>query len=60
LFGDYRFAGTYAAHPDPRQEKFFFDLVRECLEKGVISRDQLRDEIKQGHLRTDALELVGA
>ena len=60
LFGDYRFAGTYAAHPDPRQEKFFFGLVRECLEKGVISRDQLMDEISQGHLRSDALELVGA
>jgi hypothetical protein len=60
LFGDYRFAGTYSAHPDPRQEKLFFDLVRECLEKGVISVDQLRDEISQGHLRADALELVGA
>jgi hypothetical protein len=59
LFGDYKFAGTYAAHPDPRQEKFFFDLVRECLDKGVISRDQLRDEMRQGHLRSDAFELVG-
>ena len=30
LFGDYRFAGTYAAHPDPAQETFFFELVREA------------------------------
>ncbi len=60
LFGDYKFAGTYATHPDPRQEKFFFGLVRECLENGVISEAQLRDEIEQGHLRSDAFELVGS
>ncbi|TCO76266.1 hypothetical protein EV688_105229 [Chromatocurvus halotolerans] len=60
LFGDYKFAGTYAAHPDPAQEAFFFGLVRECIEKGVISEGQLRDEIRQGHVRGDALELVGA
>lgn len=58
LFGDYKFAGTYAAHPDPTQEKYFFDLVGECLEKGVLSEAQLRDEIDRGHLRRDALELV--
>jgi hypothetical protein len=60
LFGDYRFAGRYTAHPDPAQERFFFTLVRECLEAGEISEAQLRDEIRQGHVREDALELVGA
>ena len=60
LFGDYKFAGRYAAHPDPAQETFFFDLVRECLEDGVLTEDQLRDEIRQGHVRGDALQLVGA
>ena len=60
LFGDYKFAGTYAAHPDPAQETFFFGLVKECLEKGVISEAQLRDEIEQGHLREDAFELLAA
>ena len=59
LFGDYRFAGTYAAHPDPAQESFFFGLVRECIEQGIISEAQLRDEIRQGHVREDALALVG-
>lgn len=59
LFGDYKFAGTYAAHPDPAQEAFFFGLVRECIEQGVISEAQLRDEIRQGHVRADALALVG-
>lgn len=60
LFGDYKFAGTYAAHPDPKQEAFFFGLVKEGLEAGELSEDLLRDEISQGHLRPDAFELVGA
>lgn len=60
LFGDYKFAGSYAPHPDPKQEEFFFGLVKECLDKGILSETQLRDEIEQGHLRTDALQLVGA
>ena len=59
LFGDYRFAGTYAPHPDPAQEKLFFSLMRECLESGVITEARLREEIEQGHLRRDALALVG-
>ena len=60
LFGEYKFAGTYGAHPDPAQEKFFFGLVRDALQDGVISEAQLREEITRGHLRTDALELVAA
>jgi hypothetical protein len=60
LFGDYKFAGTYAAHPDPQQEKFFFGLVHGAVEDGAITESQLRDEIAQGHLRPDALQLVEA
>jgi hypothetical protein len=60
LFGDYKFAGTYAAHPDPQQEAFFFGLVRDGLADGAFTENQLRDEIAQGHLRADALELIGA
>jgi len=60
LFGDYRFAGTYDAHPDPAQEAFFFGLVKECLEAGEITESMLQDEIEQGHLREDAFELLPA
>ena len=60
LFGEYKFAGTYDAHPDPNQEKFFFGLVKGCLEDGVITEAQLLEEMEQGHLRADALELVRA
>jgi len=60
LFGEYKFSGTYKRHPDPKQEAFFFKLVSECVEKGIISRDQLRHEMAQGHLRRDAFELIEA
>jgi hypothetical protein len=60
LFGDYKFAGSYTTHPDPRQEKFFFSLVRAAMEEGEFTEVLLRDEIKQGHLRPDALQLLGA
>ena len=60
LFGEYKFAGTYDAHPDPNQEKFFFGLVKGCLEDGVITEAQLLEEMEPGHLRADALELVRA
>lgn len=58
LFGDYKFAGSYAPHPDPAQENFFFSLVKECLEEKVLTEAELEEEIRQGHLRADALELA--
>ncbi|MDZ7783641.1 MAG: hypothetical protein U5K56_12150 [Halioglobus sp.] len=60
LFGDYKFAGSYAAHPDPNQEQFFFSLVREALADGAISEAILRREMRNGHLRADAMELIEA
>lgn len=58
LFGDYRFAGTYKAHPDPTQEAFFFALLKECLEQGEISEVQLREEMANNHVRHDALQIM--
>jgi hypothetical protein len=58
LFGDYGLLGRYGAHPDVRQERFFFDLVRECLDKGVVTLAQLRAEMTQNHLRHDALKVM--
>jgi len=48
----------YAPHPDPRQEQLFFGLLRECLEQGIVSEAMLRDEMDQGHVRRDALEVL--
>jgi len=60
LFGRYSGLGRYRRHPDPNQERFFFGLVRECLEEGVISEAMLRREMARNHLRHDALELAAA
>jgi hypothetical protein len=45
LFGRYAMLGHYRAHWDPNQERFFFGLLRECLDKGVVSEQMLRAEI---------------
>lgn len=54
----YRRRGAYRPHPDPRQERFFFALVRECLATGEISEDFLAAEMASNHLRHDAPELI--
>lgn len=58
LFGDYGLLGTYGRHPDPNQERLFFALVRECLDKGIVTETRLREEMARNHLRHDALELI--
>lgn len=53
-----RFWGKYKKHPDPRQEAFFFSLLRECVDTGQISLEQIRSEMNDNHIRHDALELM--
>ena len=54
LFGPHAFLGHYRTHPDPRQESLFFAVLRECLEREVVSDALLRAEMAAGHLRHDA------
>jgi hypothetical protein len=58
LFGEYAFLGRYTQHPDPNQERFFFGLLRECLEKGIVTEALLREEMRQNHVRHDAFEVL--
>lgn len=58
LFGEYALLGRYQPHPDPNQERFFFGLLKECLEKGVISEDMIRDQMRLNHVRHDALQVL--
>lgn len=48
---------TYEPHPDPNQERLFFSLLAECLEKGLVTEDLVRREMSANHVRHDALEL---
>ncbi|HNB25716.1 MAG TPA: hypothetical protein PLR41_02065 [Alphaproteobacteria bacterium] len=48
---------TYLPHPDPNQERLFFGLLAECLEKGLVTEEIVRREMSANHVRHDALEL---
>ena len=57
LFGDYKFAGTYDAHPDPNQETFFFGLVRDALDDGAITENGCTGyPVYTAELHTDRLD----
>jgi hypothetical protein len=58
IFGEYGLLGRYAAHPDTSQERFFFGLLRECLDNGIIEEGLLREEMKRNHVRHDALKVI--
>jgi hypothetical protein len=51
---------THRPHPDKRQQDFFFGLVSECLEKGIVSKELLQDEITEGRLRADAFDVISS
>jgi hypothetical protein len=46
----------YLPHPDPRQEDFFFALLKEGLEGGVLSEDFVRRGIASQDIRADVFE----
>jgi hypothetical protein len=50
--------GYYTRHPDPKQEAFFFELLRECLDHGLVTEELLKDEMRKNHLRHDTFELL--
>ena len=58
LFGEYGLLGNYKEHPDPNQERFFFGLLKECLAKGLVSEEFLREQMRLNHVRHDALEVL--
>jgi hypothetical protein len=58
LFGEYGLMGTYKTHPDANQERLFFALLRECLDKGLVTEAMIRHEMKHNHVRHDALDLL--
>jgi hypothetical protein len=58
LLGDHALLGTYTRHPDKNQERFFFGLLKECLEQGIVSEELLKEEMANNHLRHDALEVL--
>jgi hypothetical protein len=58
MFGDHALLGRYARHPDRNQEAFFFGLLRECYEKGLVSEATLREAMSSNFIRHDALDVM--
>ena len=58
IFGEYAFVGKYKQHPDPNQERYFFGLLKECLEQGLVTEEEVREEMRRDHVRHDALEVL--
>jgi len=58
LFGEYGLLGNYKEHPDQNQTRLFFGLLKECVDKGIVSEDMLREEMKHNHVRHDAFEVL--
>lgn len=58
LFGEYALLGNYRRHPDPNQERFFFGLLKECLEQGLVTEEMLKEEMASNHVRHDAMAVL--
>jgi hypothetical protein len=58
MFGEYAFLGTYERHPDPAQERFFFGLLRECIEQGLVSEALLTAAVRANQVRHDIREVI--
>ncbi|MEN8176870.1 MAG: hypothetical protein ABFS23_13980, partial [Pseudomonadota bacterium] len=58
LFGEYGLLGNYKEHPDKNQTNLFFGLLKECIDAGIVTEDMLREEMRQNHVRHDALEVL--
>lgn len=48
----------YKKHPDPRQEAFFFSLLKECLDQGKVSKAVVEEHMRKKHVRADALDVL--
>jgi hypothetical protein len=58
MFGEYALLGHYKVHPDRNQENFFFGLLKECVNQGIISEDFIREQMRLTHVRHDAFEVL--
>jgi hypothetical protein len=58
LLGEHALLGHYRPHPDANQEGYFFGLLRECVDSGVVDGDFIKAQIDRKHVRPDAFEVM--
>jgi len=51
-------AKRFRPHPDPRQEAFFFSLLKECLDSGLVGEDFVRKAVATGDVRPDVFSCL--
>ena len=53
-----KLAPNYTRHPDRNQEAFFYALLADALDAGAVTTDQVREEVRLGHVRPDSEALI--
>jgi hypothetical protein len=53
-------AKRFQPHPDPRQEAFFFSLLKECLDAGLVGEEFVREAVAAGDVRPDVFDRLAA
>jgi hypothetical protein len=53
-----KLAPNYTRHPDQRQEAYFYALLADAIDSGAVRMDQVRTEVRLGHVRPDSEELI--
>ncbi len=51
---------NYRPHPDKRQERYFFENLKELVSAGELTEQTLREAMDHNHLRKDALKMLEA
>ena len=58
LFGEYAMLGQLQAAPGPAAGAAVLRLLKECVEKGVVSEALLKEHMRDNHVRHDAFEVL--
>ncbi len=58
FFGEYGLMGNYRRHPDTNQERLFFGLLAECLDRGLVTKAEIEAEMANNHVRHDAFDVL--
>ena len=51
-------APRYTRHPDRNQEAYFYALLAEAIDCGSVTREQVEEHVRLGHVRPDSPELI--
>jgi len=53
-----KLAPNYTRHPDQKQETYFYALLADALDSGAVTDEQVRREVRFGHVRPDSEALI--